>query len=237
VPFTVPVKLQPPLRRNGQGRSRLPLPVRSGLEIRQCDLLSARWVISLFFLCFLRFLHHFFMVASLLRLYYFVSSSDVRVSFIFHSLVMPIKWNGMRGANKIRVQRNKGNDWIASCIFLVNFVRSLCLLYEQKKRKNTTVRTLWVKCSIKKSDDIKFESNFTKCLTKRKSNTLQYFYHNMQLCTLWKRINWKQQVLPSVCDVMNQLHFVKKPLPLLSRYFCLFSFDDVERKWISSSTN
>lgn len=42
VPFTVPVKLQPPLRRNGQGRSRLPLPVRSGLEIRQCDLLSAR---------------------------------------------------------------------------------------------------------------------------------------------------------------------------------------------------
>jgi hypothetical protein len=43
------------------------------------------------FLFFLRFLHHFFMVASLLRLYYFVSSSDVRDSSSFHSLVMPTR--------------------------------------------------------------------------------------------------------------------------------------------------
>lgn len=52
VPFTFPVELQPPLRRKGQGWSRLSLPARSGLEIWQCDLLSTRWVSSSFVSCF-----------------------------------------------------------------------------------------------------------------------------------------------------------------------------------------
>lgn len=46
---------------------------------------------------------------------------------------LAIKWDRVRGANKIRVQRNKGNDWIASCIFLVNFVRSLYVCCTNKK--------------------------------------------------------------------------------------------------------
>jgi hypothetical protein len=52
VPFTFPVELQPPLRRKGQGWSRLSLPARSGLEIWQCDLLSTRWVSSSFVSCY-----------------------------------------------------------------------------------------------------------------------------------------------------------------------------------------
>lgn len=39
VPFAVPLELQPPVRRDGQGRRRLPLPARSSLEIRLANLL------------------------------------------------------------------------------------------------------------------------------------------------------------------------------------------------------